>query len=107
MRAPQAAARLGRRRIGRRAAGPGAVTRFRPSLKLLAGSALANASRVSRGVALACGMVLATVLAMAGAAPAVAKPASGQASLAAAACSGGRSVDRVDQLAVWHRGHAL
>ena len=62
------------------------VTRFRPSFKLLAGSALPDPFRVSRGVALACVVVLAIVLGMAGAAPAVAKPVSGQASLAAPAC---------------------
>ena len=62
------------------------VTRFQPSLKLLAGSALPDPLRVSRGVALACVVVLAIVLGMAGAAPALAKPASGQASLAAPAC---------------------
>ena len=65
------------------------VTRFQPSLKLLAGSVLPNSLRVSRGVALACVVVLATVLATAGAAPALAKPVGGQASLAANACIAG------------------
>ena len=45
--------------------------------------------RVWRGVALASVVMLSTVLAMAGAAPALAKPASGQASLAAPACTAG------------------
>ena len=52
-------------------------TGFQPRRKVLAGSALPNAFRVSRGVALACAVVLATVLAMAGAAPALAAPACG------------------------------
>ena len=62
------------------------VTRFQPSLKLLAGPALPDVLRVSRGVALACVVVLATVLASVGAAPALANPMGGQASLAAPAC---------------------
>ena len=63
------------------------VTRFQPSLKLLAGSALPDVLRVSRGVALACVVVLASVLAMAGAAPALANPVGAQAS-SAPACVG-------------------
>ncbi len=62
------------------------VTRFQPSLRLLAGSALPKSLRFSRGVALACVVVLATVLATAGAASALAKPVGGQASSAAPAC---------------------
>jgi len=68
------------------------VTRFQPSLKLLAGSALPNSFRVSRAAALTCVVVLATVLATVGAAPALAKPASGQASLAANACGADPSI---------------
>ena len=59
--------------------------RGRSSRRLLAGSALPNSFRLSRGVALACVVVLATVLATAGAAPALANPVGGQASLPACA----------------------